>query len=61
VRAVDAASNASDWSDAGTFSVGSSFQMKGWLLYALIGIGAIGVFFLGFWLGRRTIPEDYYY
>jgi hypothetical protein len=61
VRAVDAASNVGDWSDAGTFSVGSSFQMKGWLLYTLIGIGVIGVFFLGFWLGRRTIPEDYYY
>ena len=61
VRAVDAASNVSDWSGAGTFYVGFSFKMQGWLLYTLIGIGAIGVFFLGFWLGRRTIPEDYYY
>jgi len=61
VGAVDAASNASDWSGAGTFYVGFSFHMQGWLLYTLIGIGVIGVFFLGFWLGRRTIPEDYYY
>lgn len=61
VGAVDAASNASDWSDAGTFYVGFSFHMQSWLLYTLIGIGVIVVFFLGFWLGRRTIPEDYYY
>lgn len=62
VRAVDAASNASAWSPVGTFYVGFSFALSGWLLYLLIGIGVVLVFILGFWLGRRSTPgEDYYY
>jgi hypothetical protein len=62
VRAKDAASNPSDWSNGVRFTVGSSFHMPGWLLYILIAIGVVGVFFLGLWLGRRSaISEDYYY
>ncbi|HEY54873.1 MAG TPA: hypothetical protein G4N91_01140 [Dehalococcoidia bacterium] len=62
VRAVDAASNASAWSPVGTFYVGFSFAITGWVLYLLIGIGVVLVFILGFWLGRRSTPgEDYYY
>jgi hypothetical protein len=54
VRAIDAASNASDWSGAGTFYVGFIFpEIKGWLLYVLIGVGALVLFFLGLWVGRR--------
>ena len=60
VRAVDAASNAGGWTGAAAFQVGSSFfELTGWKLYTLIGIGAVVIFFLGFWIGRRTIPEYY--
>ena len=59
VRAVDAASNTSNWSGATAFQVGFSFELKGWLLYTVIGVGAVIVFFLGFWVGRRT-GYDYY-
>lgn len=61
VRAKDAASNASDWSSGSAFTVGLSFSMPGWLIYLLIAIGAIGVFILGYWLGRRSaVSEDYW-
>jgi hypothetical protein len=62
VRAKDAASNPSTWSSGTRFTVGGSFHMPGWLTYTLIAIGAIFIFFLGLWLGRRsTTSEDYYY
>ena len=55
VQAIDGASNQSEWSTPGSFYVGFQWpELKGWLLYILIGIGAIAVLFLGFWLGRRT-------
>lgn len=61
VRAKDAASNASDWTSGSTFTVGLSFSMPGWLIYVLIAIGVIGVFILGYWLGRRSaVSEDYW-
>jgi hypothetical protein len=62
IRAVDAASNAGAWTGAGTFSLGFSFDfdMSGWLLYVLIGVGALVLFFVGFWLGRRGGGGDYY-
>lgn len=63
LRAVDAASNASDWTGAGQFRVGFSFSFPdigGWLLYVLIGVGALVLFFVGFWLGRRGGGGDYY-
>jgi hypothetical protein len=62
VRAVDAASNASPWTGAGIFKTGFSFSfpgLSGWVLYVLIGIGAVVLFFVGFWLGRRG-GGDYY-
>ncbi|TES84290.1 MAG: hypothetical protein E3J92_01670 [Dehalococcoidia bacterium] len=62
VRAKDAASNQSEWTSGTRFTVGVGFSFPGWLLYTLISIGVIGVFVLGYWLGRRsTISEDYYY
>jgi hypothetical protein len=62
VRAKDAASNHSEWSSGTRFTVGGSFHMPGWLTYTLIAIGAIFIFFLGLWLGRRSATsEDYYY
>lgn len=62
VRAKDGASNPSDWSSGSRFIVGSGFSMPGWLLYTLIAIGAVLIFFLGVWIGRRSATsEDYYY
>jgi hypothetical protein len=62
VRAKDAASNPSAWSSGTRFTVGNGFHMPGWLTYTLIAIGAIFIFFLGLWLGRRSATsEDYYY
>jgi hypothetical protein len=62
VRAVDAASNQSAWSSGTPFTVGGGFHMPGWLTYTLIALGAVFIFFLGLWLGRRsTTSEDYYY
>jgi hypothetical protein len=63
VRAVDAASNASQWTGAGTFKVGFSFSfpgLSGWGLYVLIGVGAVVLFFVGFFVGRRGGGGDYY-
>jgi len=64
IRAVDAASNASAWTGAGTFIVGFIFNfsnLSGWLLYVLIGVGALVLFFIGFWLGRRGSGGGDYY
>jgi hypothetical protein len=61
VRAKDAASNASEWTSSSSFTVGLSIQIKGWLLYLLLAIGAVAIFFLGVWIGRRSVPsEDYW-
>jgi hypothetical protein len=61
-RAKDAAYNHSDWSSGTPFTVGGGFHMPGWLTYTLIALGAVFIFFLGLWLGRRsTTSEDYYY
>jgi len=55
VKAIDGASNASDWSTPGSFYIGFQWpELKGWLLYVLIGIGVVLFLGLGFWLGRRT-------
>ena len=54
VKAIDGASNESQWSTPGSFYVGSSFSLPGWALYTLIGLGALLIGFLAFWLGRRT-------
>jgi len=53
VRAIDGASNTSDWTGAGTFFVGFVFELTGWILYALMGLGGILLFFIGLWVGRR--------
>ncbi len=54
VRAVDAASNTGAWTSPRTFFVGSSFEIKGWLLYVLIGIGFLLFLFIGIRIGRIT-------
>ena len=55
VQAVDAASNESEWTGAGEFySGGGSGSFPSWALYTLLGIGAVLIFGIGYWLGRRT-------
>jgi len=60
VRAVDAASNESVWSEASTFTVGFSLEITGWLMYVIMAAIAVAFFFLGFWLGRRSGGASYY-
>ncbi len=58
VRAVDAASNASDWTGAREFYVPRPFSLPSWAIYSLLGLGGLALFAIGYWLGRRTA---YYY
>ncbi len=53
-KAVDAAFNESDWTGANTFSITIPFSFTGWPLYVTIGFGALLLFLLGLWLGRRS-------
>ena len=54
VKAVDGAANEGEWSEAGSFYVGSRFTLPETAKKVLIGLGIAGACFLGFWLGRRT-------
>ncbi|MFC1992670.1 IPT/TIG domain-containing protein [Chloroflexota bacterium] len=58
VKAVDAASNEGEWSALQSFYVGFTFGLPDWAKYVLIGLGALLIGLLGFWMGRRTA---YYY
>ncbi|MBA7697763.1 hypothetical protein ES703_106433 [subsurface metagenome] len=53
VKAVDGASNESEWTPPGLFYVGSSWT-SGAALYIGIGLGVLLLTILGFWLRRRT-------
>ena len=54
VRAIDAALNEGEWTGAGEIYVAASFGFPRWALYTLLGIGAVIIFAIGYWLGRRT-------
>ena len=56
VKAVDGASNESGWTTPGTFDVGFAFtfDLTGWFLYLLYGLGGLLLLFIGFLLGRRS-------
>lgn len=54
IRAIDGALNEGDWTGAGIFYVTAPFGMPSWALYALIGLGGLLLFIIGYWLGRRT-------
>jgi len=54
VRAIDGASNEGDWTGPGMFYVSVPFGLPDWLLYALIGLGGLLLFIVGYLLGRRT-------
>ena len=60
VKAIDGASNESDWSAPGSFYVGGfGFAWPSWRIHLWWGLGALGAGFLGFWVGRRRAA--YYY
>jgi len=58
VSAVDAAGTEGDWTGAGEFSVSKPLSFPKWALYTLFGLGALVLFGIGYWMGRRTA---YYY
>ena len=57
VRAVDAASNPSAWSEASTFTVGFSFEFTGWVVWVIMAVVALVFFILGVWVGRRAAAD----
>jgi hypothetical protein len=60
VRAVDAASNAGNWTGNGTFYVGFSLpEITGALLYVVLGVVALVFFFIGLMLGRRSSSSNF--
>jgi len=61
VKAIDGASNESEWTTPRSFFSGFQWpEVKGWLLYLLIAVGAIVIGLVGFWIGRRTAYTSYY-
>jgi len=58
VMAIDATDTEGEWTGAGEFYVKSSFSFPTWALYTLMGLGALVLFGIGYWMGRRTA---YYY
>jgi hypothetical protein len=60
VRAVDAASNASAWSEPSTFTVGFSFEFTGWVVWVIMGAIALVFFIFGVWIGKRSGGGGYY-
>jgi hypothetical protein len=59
IRAIDGASNESEWTVERSFHVGFIFAMPSWAIYLLFGIGALLCGVLGFWLGRKTTDYSY--
>lgn len=59
VQATDGAANVGQWSAAGSFYVGSTFELEGGVLYALMGVGGLLLLGLGYWLGRRTAYSSF--
>ena len=53
-KAVDAAFNESGWTGASEFSLAKPFEFTGWPLYLTIGVGALLLFLIGIWIGRKT-------
>jgi hypothetical protein len=53
-RAEDAASNPSQWTSAGSFTVTKPFKFTGMPLYLTMAGAAIVIFFIGFFIGRKS-------
>ncbi len=55
VKAIDGASNESDWTGSGSFIIPRpGITMPGWIMYVWIAVAAVFCGIIGFWLGRRT-------
>jgi hypothetical protein len=55
LRAADAAANYSPWTGNGVFYLsGPSGSLPSWVLYTIMGVGAVLVFLIGYWFGRRS-------
>ncbi len=54
VQAVDGADNESGWTSPGSFYVGFSFSLTGWVLYTLMAVAGLLLLFIGYLLGRRS-------
>jgi hypothetical protein len=54
VKAVDGASNESQWTGAGKYYVGFSGSMPQYVIYIIIGVCALLFSIFTFWLGRKT-------
>jgi hypothetical protein len=54
IQAVDIASNESGWTDGMEVYISPPFSFPKWLLYTLLAVGAVVIFVVGYWLGRRT-------
>ena len=54
VKTIDYVNNESQWSDPRSFYVQGGFSFPAWAIYTLIGIAAILVGYLAYWVGRRT-------
>ncbi|MFC1972440.1 IPT/TIG domain-containing protein [Chloroflexota bacterium] len=54
IKAIDGASNESEWSTPRSFYVGFVFELTGWVLYTFMAIGGLILLLVGFLLGRRT-------
>ena len=59
VKAIDGASNESEWTGAGEFYTGTAFAMPDWAMYALFGVGGLFLLLIGIWVGRRTAYISY--
>jgi len=54
VKAVDGASNESEWAPSGLFYVGFSWtSIPDWVWYTFYGLGGLLLVILGFWVRRR--------
>jgi hypothetical protein len=53
VKSIDYVQNESKWSDTKIFYVQNGFTFPAWAIYTLIGIAAVLVGYLAYWIGRR--------
>jgi len=53
VKAIDGATNESGWALSSPFYVGFVFELSGWILYTVIGLGSLLLLAIGYLLGKR--------
>ncbi|HEY98410.1 MAG TPA: hypothetical protein G4O16_09560 [Dehalococcoidia bacterium] len=53
VKSTDYVQNESKWSDPKIFYIQNGFTFPAWAIYTLIGIAAVLVGYLAYWIGRR--------